>query len=322
MKVSVLIPAYNCATTIAATLDSVLQQTSSADEILVMNDGSTDDTAKILKNYEPYVTVFWQRNAGLSSARNELIPRAHGDLIAFLDSDDLWHPGYLQAQRELFATYPNAAALFVEHTNLCGLGSFDWESIKTDGESVIEVLEPVGFLRRFRSAPGPFVMSFCCVPRYILQSIGSEPFKLRVAEDVYFCSLLPFWGPVIYASAPPLAAYRIREGSLASNRLKCAEGELDAYELLERFYREAKNVRLVEEFEKTFATKRRAYAKILLGLGRTQEAREQLRRSLTQSRHPDSLARSLRLMCLSYLPTSLQPEWPSVERRWDSSDRA
>ena len=320
MKISVLIPAYNCAATIQATLDSVLQQTQPADEVLVMDDGSTDETAAILKLYEPQIKAFRQPNGGLSSARNALIAKAHGDLIAFLDSDDVWHPRYLQVQRELFERCPAASAVFAAHVDFCGLDSPHWNDTDSDIHPMVEVFEPLSFLRRYLVAPGPFVMSFCCVPRRVLKGIGGDPFKLKVAEDIYFCHLLPFWGPVAFASAPPVAAYRVREGSLASNRLNCTEGEVKAFELVESHYRDAADVRLVRHFRKAFASKRRAYAKILLGLGRTSEARSQLWRSLSHSCHPVSVAKSLALLSLSYLPTSLQPRWPSVHRQWKASE--
>ncbi len=314
MKVSVVIPAYNAEATIQATLDSVLCQTVPADEVLVMDDGSSDETFAILRQYEPRIRAFRQSNRGLSSARNELILRAQGDLVAFLDSDDLWHPKYLQMQRELVERYPGAAAFFIGHANFCGLGSYEWGSTDPDGDLRVECFDPSGFLRRFRTAPGHMIMSFCCVPKRVLEAMGSEPFKLRVAEDVYFCNLLPFWGPVVVASAPLLGAYRGREGSLASNRLNCAEGEVRAFELIEERYRNA-DVRLVREFERAFPSKRRAYAKMLLGVGRSSDARRQLRRSLSQSFDPVSLAKSLALLSLSYFPGSLQPKWPSVDRQ-------
>lgn len=321
MRLSVLIPAYNCAATIQATLNSVLRQTVPADEILVMNDGSTDETATILKQYEPRVTSFWQRNGGVSSARNALVARARGDLIAFLDSDDVWHPKYLETQRMLFETYPRASASFVEHANFCGFGSYDWDRTQSDGRLNVEVFEPLSFLHRVHGHRGPFVLSFCCIPSRVFTDIGSEAFKLRVAEDIYFVNLLPFWGPVVFVSAPPLGAYRIREGSLSSNRLNCAEGEVRAFELVENHYRNA-NGGLVGEFGRAFASSRRQCAKIFLGVGRTSEARTQLRHSLRHSKDPVSLAKSLALISLSYLPRALQPAWPPVDRQWKSPHKA
>jgi glycosyltransferase involved in cell wall biosynthesis len=315
MKISVLIPAYNSAATIAATLDSVLSQTVLPDEILVMNDGSTDDTSKIVQQYEPKVEMFWQPNSGLSSARNALIAKANGDLIAFLDSDDLWHPNYLETHRELFEQYPHAAALFAAHANFDGFGSYIWDHASPNGKIKVETLDPAGFFRRFQVAPGHFIMSFCCIPKRVLEGMGSEPFKLKApAEDVYVCNLLPFWGPVVFASAPLLGAYRGREGSLASNRLNCAKGEVEAFHLLEKRYTNGINSQMVREFKNAFASKRRAYAKILQGIGRTLEAREQLKRSLVQTIAPASIAKSLMLLFMTYLPRSLQPQWPAVDR--------
>ncbi|MFI5092213.1 MAG: glycosyltransferase family 2 protein [Candidatus Acidiferrales bacterium] len=314
MKISVLIPAYNCAATIQATLNSVLRQSLPAEEILVMDDGSTDQTAAILKLYEPRIRVFWQPNGGVSRARNALIARARGDLIAFLDSDDVWHPGYLELQRELFLRCPGASAAFAAHANFCGVDSYRWDHSDSDGQIRLEIFEPVSFFRRFQIAPGHFVFSFCCVPKRVLESIGSLPFDLKVAEDVYFCNLLPFLGPVVFATAPLFGAYRVRAGSLASNRLECAEGEVNAFELLEKHYTN-RTGQLVKEFKRAFASKRRAYAKILLGVGRTSEARGQLWRSIMCSGGAISLAKSFALVSLSGLPRSLQPKWPPVDRQ-------
>lgn len=174
MKISVLIPAYNSVATIAATLDSVLGQTVRPDEILVMNDGSTDETAKILKQYEPEVLSIWQPNSGLSSARNGLIAKATGDLIAFLDSDDLWHPGYLEMHRELYERYPNAAALFAAHANFDGFGPYNWDHASSKSKVKVEVFEPESFFRRFQVAPGHFIMSFCCIPKRVLEGMGGS----------------------------------------------------------------------------------------------------------------------------------------------------
>ena len=320
IRISVLIPAYNSERTIRATLDSVLAQTITPHEIIAVDDGSTDATPGILKEYGPRVATFRQENGGVSTARNRLVAMARGDLIAFIDSDDLWHPRYLETQVGLFRRFPQAAALFVDHLNFSGFGDCDWgadgREVVADGERTVELLEPLTFFRRFRAEPGPFVLSFGCIPKRVFDGMGPEPFKFREAEDVYFCNLLTFNGPVVFASAPPLAAYRIREGSLASNRLKCTEAEVQVYELLEARYEQAGDAILLAEFRKTFASKRRGLAKIQLGTGNTTAARRQLRASFIDTRDLASWAKSLALLSASYLPRTLQPAWPSLERQW------
>ena len=99
--ISVVIPTYNRANTIERALQSVLAQTRSAQEIIVVDDGSTDDTAELIETkFADSVVYHYQSNRGVSHARNTGIKIASGDWIAFLDSDDEWLPGKLQAQVE------------------------------------------------------------------------------------------------------------------------------------------------------------------------------------------------------------------------------
>ncbi len=97
MTVSVIIPSYNRAQTLARALDSVLAQTLPPDEIILVDDGSTDDTARLLQQY-PQVQRLYQENQGVSAARNAGIRAATGDWIALLDSDDAWLPAKLAQQ--------------------------------------------------------------------------------------------------------------------------------------------------------------------------------------------------------------------------------
>jgi glycosyltransferase involved in cell wall biosynthesis len=315
LKVSVLIPAYNSSATIAATLDSVLRQSVPPDEILIMDDGSTDETSKVLKRYGGAVKIFCQPNGGLSCARNALIRRATGNLIAFLDSDDLWHVTYLETQLKMYRRFPNAAAFFAAHDNFDGFGQYHWDDRFSANELKIEVFDPEAFFRKFQVAPGHFIMSFCCIPMRVLRGLGPDPFRLRApAEDVYLCNLLPFWGPVVFASAPFLGAYRVHKGSLASNRLYCARGEVDAFGLLKEHY-DAGFGSLRDEFRRAYAAKRRAYAKILQGAGDTGEARKQLLLSFKNCAGPFSAVKSMRLLMATYVPRPLQPNWPPVDRQ-------
>ena len=87
-------------------LDSVLQQTLPAREIIVIDDGSSDGTAELVRRHYPQVKLLQQRNLGVSAARNRGIERASGDWIALLDSDDRWLPAKLEAQCALIAQHP------------------------------------------------------------------------------------------------------------------------------------------------------------------------------------------------------------------------
>lgn len=104
--VSVVIPAYNCASTIGAALNSVLVQDYPAVQILVVDDGSTDDTCNQVARYGPRVTLIKKPNGGAAAARNEGMGRASGEYVAFLDGDDVWFPQKLRRQIAHLERYP------------------------------------------------------------------------------------------------------------------------------------------------------------------------------------------------------------------------
>lgn len=315
MEISVIIPAYNCAATIRATLDSVFRQTEAPTEILVMDDGSTDETKSILESYGPRISVISQVNAGVGAALNALCARAQGDLIAILGSDDIWHQRYLEFQRLLVNDYPGAVAYFTGHVNFYGIKEYEWESDPAAAEYVVEKIPPASFLKRYDAAPGPFAcMSHCCIPKAVLLALGSEPFQLRMAEDLYFFNRLAPLGPVVYANLP-LTGYRVRPNSLSANRLLLTESEVQAFELLQPYYQDLNQPELREIFSEAFATKRRMFAKVLLGAGNSSSARKQLRQAITHSSRPTSVLKSLGLLVLSYFPDALQPAWPSSSRQ-------
>jgi glycosyltransferase involved in cell wall biosynthesis len=317
MKVTVVIPAYNSAPTIREALDSVLGQTATPDEILVVNDGSTDQTASILNSYGSRVTVINQENKGVASARNTAVERAQGSLIAFLDADDVWHPSYLEVQRNLFKAHPDGVAFFTGHVNFCGYRNYAW------GRDVIyilphtEVMDPLSFSRRYNTTTGPFAsMSYCCIPKRTFEEVGPEPFSVKVsgADDYYLFNIFPLLGSVVYTSAP-LVAYRVTGEAQSANRLKGLAWSVGAFELLQKRYDKVADAKLAESFGMAFASTRRQYAKVLLGAGKTSEAREQLWHSLAHAINPQCLAKSLGLLSLSYLPSQLQPAWPSSYRK-------
>src|SRR5947207_1362709 len=101
---SVIIPSYKSAETLPAAIESILAQTRPANEIIVVDDGSPADangierTADACAPYFRHIRLIRQKNAGASAARNTGIARSHGDLLAFLDADDVWEPEKLELQ--------------------------------------------------------------------------------------------------------------------------------------------------------------------------------------------------------------------------------
>src|SRR5690348_1033761 len=107
--VSVIVPAYNCDRFIEAALTSALTQTYDKLEVIVVDDGSTDGTAFIVRRMmesDARLKLIAQENAGVASARNRAITQAHGTLIAPLDADDVWHPSKIEKQVRMLLNAP------------------------------------------------------------------------------------------------------------------------------------------------------------------------------------------------------------------------
>ena len=95
--VSVVIPLYNCEKYILQSVQSILDQTYKRIELIIIDDGSTDSSLKIVKNIkDKRVRIITKQNGGLAQARNSGISEARGELIGFLDADDYWHPSKIE----------------------------------------------------------------------------------------------------------------------------------------------------------------------------------------------------------------------------------
>jgi glycosyltransferase involved in cell wall biosynthesis len=132
MKVSVVIPTYNRKHLICYALDSVLEQTFSDYEIIVVDDGSTDGTAELLETrYGNRIICLRQNNQGFGAARNHGVDAAKGEYIAFLDSDDLWYRNKLEKQVAIMDKLPNLAFLFSEFSILKDSGELIHSGLRT-----------------------------------------------------------------------------------------------------------------------------------------------------------------------------------------------
>ena len=113
-KVSVVIPAHNHARFLPEALASVQQQTWRDFDVLVVDDGSTDNTAAVVAGFAPHVRYLYQQNAGPSSARNTGIRHTRGEYVAFLDADDTWMPEKLALQVAYLDAHPDAGLVFTK----------------------------------------------------------------------------------------------------------------------------------------------------------------------------------------------------------------
>jgi glycosyltransferase involved in cell wall biosynthesis len=112
--VSVIIPAYNGARWLRGCLESVLRQTYRPHEILVVDDGSTDETRDVLGPFAAHLVLLAQSRGGIGAARNRALARASGDFLAFLDQDDLWHPDKLERQVRHALDRPQVAVVYTD----------------------------------------------------------------------------------------------------------------------------------------------------------------------------------------------------------------
>lgn len=113
-RVSVIVPTYNYGRFLAETLDSVFRQTVPAHEVIVVDDGSTDDTPAVAARYGERVVYLRQPNRGVAAARNAGVDRATGDWLAFLDADDLWEPDFLARVRPECTREPRPVIVFTD----------------------------------------------------------------------------------------------------------------------------------------------------------------------------------------------------------------
>jgi glycosyltransferase involved in cell wall biosynthesis len=132
-RVSIIIPTYNRSSIVPRAIESVLQQTWSDYELIVIDDGSTDDTHDRLQDYEGRIQYVYQANRGFSAARNAGVKLANGEWIAFLDSDDLWHPTKLERQFEALASLGGEFGACVTDCRYVGDPKLTWTVFEAGG---------------------------------------------------------------------------------------------------------------------------------------------------------------------------------------------
>jgi glycosyltransferase involved in cell wall biosynthesis len=183
MMFSIVIPLYNKARFIKRSLDSIFQQTVGDYEIIVVDDGSTDGSPDLVKEYDDgRIKLIRQKNSGVSAARNRGIEESIGNWIAFLDADDAWKPHYLHTVSTLIDKFSQAGAYSTAYEIILATGRImrpKYEAIPpTPWNGIIPSY--------FRSALGqpPVWTSATTVPKTVFQKVGYFPVGVSLGEDI------------------------------------------------------------------------------------------------------------------------------------------
>ena len=212
-RISVIIPAYQAAPYISEALESVFCQTLRDFEVVVINDGSPDtpqlETA--LQSYRDRIRYFKESNGGVSAARNLGILHSYGELLAFLDSDDMWLPEYLEAQVQFLDQNPGAVAAIADVIRFGELaGNHNLQKMLKP--NVNQLLNFEQMLRR----EGSQLPSATVVRRAKAIEAGLFDEQLRLGEDIEFCIRLSFSRGDIGYTKRALVKYRRHDSGAAS----------------------------------------------------------------------------------------------------------
>ncbi len=237
--VSVIIPAYRIAAYIAETLDSIFAQTFTNYEVIVINDGSPDtvEFERALENYRDKIVYLKQENKGVGPARNTGIEHSKGQLLAFLDGDDLWLPTFLESQVRFLQTH-------------------NYDLVYCDGYLFGD--KDYGKTTYMNNAPSEGEATFknlllynCCVlmsavvtKKQVVLDVGMFDLHDIRAQDFDLWLRMAHSGAKIGYQRDVLAKYRVRSDSISGNNIQRVQREIDV------FNRIAKNLELTESEQK------------------------------------------------------------------------
>jgi glycosyltransferase involved in cell wall biosynthesis len=223
---SILMPAYNAAATIAESIASVLVQTRSDWELLVVDDGSTDHTAAIGDNFaaeDPRIHVLHRPNRGIGAARNTGLAAARGRLICLLDADDLYLPTYLERMDTSLQNAPQASVAYTQGwilNDMTGRIGRLPTSVRFQPGPEIPSDDPAQLLLEL--VRGNFVFIAAMVRSEAIQEVGGFDGSLTGSEDYDLWLRLAKAGKTMVRIPEPLVVYRQRENSVSNNLLRMA----------------------------------------------------------------------------------------------------
>jgi glycosyltransferase involved in cell wall biosynthesis len=237
--VSVIIPTYNRADVLANAIDSVLNQTHDGVEIIVVDDGSTDQTEQLIsEHYFGKVKFIKKQNGGVGDARNEGLKYATGDYVAYLDSDDVWVKNKLEIYLKKAKSLKKPSLIFSDHVRIEGSGSTKKHS---DFYSIIysyfkendHILSDSYNVLKLIYEPYTFYPSTFMLPRALHKKIKWRT-KPRINEDLFFVLEASRYCNFVYLDNP-LTYYYSSDDSISSSVGTSIKWSALAYEIISSF---------------------------------------------------------------------------------------
>lgn len=213
VMVSVVIPLYNKAASIQRTLDSVYRQTVSEIEIVVVNDGSTDEGPEIVaRQTDPRVLLIHRPNGGQAAARNSGMGASSGQIIAFLDGDDAWLPGHVESLLGLAHDFPDAEVFATGYVMISSAGR------ETAGVRACE-RGYLDYFRAFAYNPSPVLTcSSTALKRSVLANAGGFDEDVSFGVDLHFWARLALVSRVAFNPVNTAVYYHQTAGNLSARR--------------------------------------------------------------------------------------------------------
>lgn len=243
VTISIIMPAFNSSKYIATTIESVLAQTFNDFELLIIDDGSTDNTSEIVNHYcklDTRITLLCQKNQGVSYARNQGLELAKGEYIAFLDSDDQWLPNKLEVHIQHFAKSSNLGISFgrIEFMSFNGKPTG-----KLSNSQLFQITPKDLYYENLIVTPSNAV-----VRRAVIDSVGNFDSNLSGTEDAELFLRVAHKGWKVEGINQVLVRYRTNQVGVSSNLYRMEEDwkkfnakvETYAPELVKQHYQQAR----------------------------------------------------------------------------------
>lgn len=271
-SITVAIPAYQAERFIAETLESILAQTHAPDEIIVVDDGSTDGTARELERFGDRIRVIRRPNGGCAAAFNTAFRAARCDFVAECGADDIWEPYKLERQIEALTAHPEIDIAFGA-ARVFGTAEGCWGMPNSESLDA-GILDRRGFGRTMYRL-NPICPSTLLIRRSLYERLGAFAEDIGTEDYEYWMRSL-HGGAVFYYDPETLVRYRRHDANASSNHLSMREADL----LVHRWYAdEVEDPSLVRE---VLAGDYFALGRILRNQSRTREARTAFVASLRQ----------------------------------------